>query len=776
MRIENIHIAGFGVWSEKDWNSLAPGINLFYGPNEAGKSTLMAFVRAILFGFERRGGARRYEPVSGGAHGGWLDLNVAGSRLRIERKPGRSVRGTVVVTDETTSAGEERLEALLAGTTRTLYHNVFAFGLEELEHFHTLEEHEVAQHIAGAGLGVGAARWSSVQRDLEDRESALFLSRGQSGTINAALKELEAARSDLERTEHQPRDYWTAREARSRLESEAAALEEALIDAKQRAARYEKRVNAKPARERRNRIDAQLDALPKVDQFPEGGVERLALLDRQREDLRTELGQIDREIARRRGRKGEISPMIDPADYARRARILEALRSLGPKLDATRRLERLVEDRRAAAARNQESLAATCKRLRPPSMAAFLTFIGILWAGAAGFVALGRPPILAGIAIGVSLIPLIWYRKRAADFVQSESRARDARETLESASRERESARVETQQIEGEIRKLIGKSEIVAEDIDLRSQELERLAAIAEEGRRLDAAIEHAKAEADRVRRQMETVRQAVATLLEEAGAASEADLLERAEVFKRRRELLFERDRIPPDPETGLLFDMGLSEEEAYESASHEALELELRLNETRRESGRIEERIAIMERSEERARALTKQEAIVERIDSAADKWAVIALCRALLDETRRVYEAERQPQVLRHASSFFATMTGGRYIRAIAPLDGTEIQVERADGVRLAPSMLSRGTAEQLYLAMRLALAREYANHVEPLPLVFDDVFVNFDPTRIRGTIQAVRELAESHQAMIFTCHPHVVALFEEIVPGLTVFPLQ
>ena len=162
--------------------------------------------------------------------------------------------------------------------------------------------------------------------------------------------------------------------------------------------------------------------------------------------------------------------------------------------------------------------------------------------------------------------------------------------------------------------------------------------------------------------------------------------------------------------------------------------------------------------------------------RLDVAAEQWAVLTLCKAMLDETRRIYETERQPEVLRHASSFFKVMTSGRYVRVITPLDGSEIQVERADGARLSPSLLSRGTAEQLYLAMRLSLVREYAQHVEPLPVVFDDIFVNFDPDRARSSISAVRELCETHQVLLFTCHPHLVKIVQEIVPTAKVFPLQ
>jgi len=128
MRIETIHIDGFGVWNSKTWGPLEPGLNVFHGPNEIGKSTLMAFIRAMLFGFEKRGSAKRYEPLNGGSHGGRLDLIAGDTRLRVERKSGRHARGTVTVYAGDAS-DETALDRLLGGTTKTLYHNVFAFGL-----------------------------------------------------------------------------------------------------------------------------------------------------------------------------------------------------------------------------------------------------------------------------------------------------------------------------------------------------------------------------------------------------------------------------------------------------------------------------------------------------------------------------------------------------------------------------------------------------------------------------------------------------------------------
>src|SRR5258706_15537093 len=122
MRIQSIHIDGFGVWNEKTWGPVDPGLNVFHGPNETGKSTLMAFIRSMFFGFEKRGTAKRYEPLNGGAHGGSMQLIVCDTRLRVERKPGRHARGTVTVYSGAATSEETALARLLGGKTKTLFH------------------------------------------------------------------------------------------------------------------------------------------------------------------------------------------------------------------------------------------------------------------------------------------------------------------------------------------------------------------------------------------------------------------------------------------------------------------------------------------------------------------------------------------------------------------------------------------------------------------------------------------------------------------------------
>ena len=78
---------------------------------------------------------------------------------------------------------------------------------------------------------------------------------------------------------------------------------------------------------------------------------------------------------------------------------------------------------------------------------------------------------------------------------------------------------------------------------------------------------------------------------------------------------------------------------------------------------------------------------------------------------------------------------------------------------DGKRVPITGLSRGTSEQLYFAMRIALVEHLATQQESLPLVMDDVLINFDPERGARVAETIEQLAEQRQIVYLTCHPDV-----------------
>ena len=86
--------------------------------------------------------------------------------------------------------------------------------------------------------------------------------------------------------------------------------------------------------------------------------------------------------------------------------------------------------------------------------------------------------------------------------------------------------------------------------------------------------------------------------------------------------------------------------------------------------------------------------------------------------------------------------------------------------SNGASRQPNELSRGTREQLYLALRFGLIREFGEHAERLPVVVDEALVNFDPERAHLAAESFAQLAETNQVLIFTCHPTTVDLFSAV----------
>lgn len=157
--------------------------------------------------------------------------------------------------------------------------------------------------------------------------------------------------------------------------------------------------------------------------------------------------------------------------------------------------------------------------------------------------------------------------------------------------------------------------------------------------------------------------------------------------------------------------------------------------------------------------------------RLAGEVDRYVPLVFARHLLSEAVRRFERENQPEMIATVSRLITQMTAGRYTEFDRTTGDTQgILVRRYDGVERTPDQLSSGTREQLYLAIRLAYVLHYCRQNEPLPIVMDDVLVNFDDGRVRQTLATLAEVAKSVQILFFTCHPHMVGLAREVVPNL------
>ena len=115
--------------------------------------------------------------------------------------------------------------------------------------------------------------------------------------------------------------------------------------------------------------------------------------------------------------------------------------------------------------------------------------------------------------------------------------------------------------------------------------------------------------------------------------------------------------------------------------------------------------------------------------------------------------------QPEVIKEAEEIFGYVTQRSYSRIFKPMDSDDIFiVDKNEQVKGLLEM-SRGTREQLYLSLRFGLIEEFEKRSEPLPLVMDDIFVNFDESRNSQMLDKVLQFSKKRQVIVLTCHKGV-----------------
>lgn len=198
--------------------------------------------------------------------------------------------------------------------------------------------------------------------------------------------------------------------------------------------------------------------------------------------------------------------------------------------------------------------------------------------------------------------------------------------------------------------------------------------------------------------------------------------------------------------------------EERARIEKEIEELESEIRTEEKEQTGKQKEVEHLLQERSIGDVESeLSHVERRLEEVREQRDRRMLLA---GIVSRADAEFRRKHQPDVLRRASEFLATVTHGRYERLSVDEQADRLVVfETEDGFPRAVSPpLSQGTLDQVYLSLRLAIIDHLDAESERLPVFLDEVFVNWDPDRREAAFGLLREMAEERQLFFFTCHPH------------------
>ncbi|MEM7454803.1 MAG: AAA family ATPase [Planctomycetota bacterium] len=202
MRVTDLQVDGFGVWKGLTVESLSDDITIFHGQNEAGKTTLMQFVRTMLFGFSEARRDKYTPPVYGGLAGGSMDVMSPRGSFEIQRHmdPGRllDAEGDLALTDTNTGTvhGRAQLSDLMSDIDESIFNNVFAIGLREIQELGALNSTDAAEHLYKLTSGLDRVSLIDVMNDLRARRDNIY---AKDPADESRLAELTRKRNELMR-------------------------------------------------------------------------------------------------------------------------------------------------------------------------------------------------------------------------------------------------------------------------------------------------------------------------------------------------------------------------------------------------------------------------------------------------------------------------------------------------------------------------------------------------------------------------------------------------
>ncbi|MGE8079605.1 AAA family ATPase [Peribacillus loiseleuriae] len=278
MRIKEIYIYGYGKMENERFTNMTE-LHVFFGKNEAGKSTIMSFIHSLLFGFPTKvQNELRYEPKMHAKYGGLLIVATKQyGEIRIERVKGKATGDVSVTFENGEVAGEEILNKILHSMDKTYYQSIFSFDLQGLQGLHTMGEGDIGKYLLSAGL-VGNDKILDAEGRLQKELDLRFKPSGQKPLLNSQMKQLKVHQQNMKNSGDDQLNY-------NELQSELKGIGEELEELKKQSQVNEEQLfytgeylRIKPLAEEQAVIQARLDQLG--DQvFPTDGLKRLEQLN-----------------------------------------------------------------------------------------------------------------------------------------------------------------------------------------------------------------------------------------------------------------------------------------------------------------------------------------------------------------------------------------------------------------------------------------------------------------------------------------------------------------
>lgn len=717
--LQRIKIDSFGAFSNKVVGPFGPHLNVVFGQNEAGKTTLASFVGGVLFGWEEARGSRNtYKPINAERAGSLFFVEDEGDGSQDER----------ILSRVRNSDGLQGDASLVADIDKETFQTMFSLTSDELRTLRNTTDVTAKLLTAGSGTGASPAHaLVTVQERLAEYTS-------RAAGIEHSIANLTAQQSDL----------------RARM---AAAAEEA-----ERFKRQDKEF--RELEPQRNELLTRLDALNTDIETLAATRANIEKLDREIDSLTDQIASLHDEedvlVTTYCAHTSGVSELAKLGTSDERA-LRDQIDSLAVDEAKCEHAVDLAQDNFATSKAAYEALLETAdaqaqhersRRQRGVQVALSIVLpLGFISAGlplfihgreitSLSFTAVGVGLIVFAIMLALAAMVMLFRPNKEED--AKEARKQDAQWVMLQDKKKLEAC-LESQ----EAFKVRARAQLDAAGLADANGSLRRSRTLLDEAK-------DARAENNLFQQRLQALVSRRSALEESLASA------------KRQRRRLYERIDLRSERTI-----------EAVDDALAQKSQQRMGLLETseglNRRYGELKQELSHAEHLHDFDELKLLYQQVRTRQDESAQEYARLLLARRMLESAIATWESKSQPEVYRQASRLLSLMTDGRWTKVSLTAEG-RLQVTDAVKTTRDPVQLSLGTCQQLYLSLRIALLMTADNVGRAVPILADDILVNFDSTRRAGAARALAELARMRQVVLFTCHEEIVETMREADPTL------
>ncbi|AUI71496.1 ATP-binding protein [Companilactobacillus alimentarius] len=220
MKLIKAKIYGFGKWVDQEFD-FKQDYQVIFGSNEAGKTTLLNFIKSILFGFASARGDNKYlqyKPKNSSSYGGELEFQSDDKSLWLVRRVEGKGNGTVTLFHDDQQVPESLLQEIIGSFTKDDFEHTHVFDDKNILSIYGLDEKQLETEIMSVGA-VGSKEWLATADRMNEAAETIYKKRGQKQPLVTKLKERDDLLVEKSEFENQQVAY-------RKVESQLAQVQE----------------------------------------------------------------------------------------------------------------------------------------------------------------------------------------------------------------------------------------------------------------------------------------------------------------------------------------------------------------------------------------------------------------------------------------------------------------------------------------------------------------------------------------------------------------------